>query len=211
MFRLALVLFFGLSLQLAQSQIGLGLTTSFDLYNIYSNPNSSQPDPNTISRRNGSVLSSIGIGPQVWVGGKQFSVSVSAVANIAPFGLSIGDYKGLGAVSFPFMAHLNFGGTSSMNSVAKAGFSIGGGIQYNRTELFGLTDTFADQGVTRDFFRTYNIELAAGGGLNGFVGKFYTRYGFNPDLDGAWTLNIGIQMGLNFLMTRKIHKPESAL
>ena len=211
MLRLALVFAFSLGLQLVHGQLGLGLTGSFDLYNVYSNPESNQPATATFSRRNGAALSSLGLGPKIWVGGKAFSFSVEAVANFSPLGLSIGDFKGIGAVSFPIMGHLNFGGMSSFNKQAKPGFSIGGGIQYNRTELFGLTDEFESQGVTRDFFRTYNVQVGVGGGLNGFTGKFYTRYGFNPSLDGAWSLNIGLQMSLNFLVTKTIHKPESAL
>lgn len=211
MMRLAFILSLILAVQTAYSQLGLGISSSYDLYNVYSNPVADQPVGSEISRKNGSALSSFGVGPKLWVGGESFSVSAEALANLSPLGLSLGDYKGLGAVSFPIMGHLNFGGMSSFNKLMKAGFSIGGGIQYNRTELFGLTDSFEGQGVTRDFFKTYNIQVGVGGGLNGFTGKFYTRYGFNPDIDGAWNLNIGLQMSLNFLMTKNIHRPESAL
>lgn len=211
MLRLALVFTFCLSLQLCHSQVGLGITSTFDLYNLYSNPESSQPPQVSFSRKNGAALSSLGLGPKFWVGTENFSFSVEALANLSPLGLSIGDFKGIGAVSFPIMGNFNFGGLSSFNKVIKVGYSIGGGIQYNRTELFGLTNSFENQGVSRNYFRTYNIQLAVGGGLNGFTGRFYTRYGFNPSLDGAWNVNIGIQMSLNFSMTKTIHKPESAL
>ncbi len=190
----------------SEAQFGIGLTASNDFYNIYNNP-----EDGIAHRRNGSVLLNIALGPKIWVGGKTFSVSVESQANLSLLGLAIRDYKGLGAVSFPIMGKLNFGGLSGLNKVMKAGFSVGGGVQYNRTEIFGLTQEFVDRGVTRDFFRTYNIQIGGGVGISGFTAELFGRYGFNPDLDSANNFHIGLQFGFNIIQLKKIKRPESEL
>lgn len=188
------------------AQFGIGLTFSNDLYNIYNNPSDG-----IAHRRNGSALLNLSLGPKIWVGGEKFSVSVEGQANLSPLGLALKDYKGLGAVSFPFLAKLNFGGLSGMNDSMAFGFSVGGGIQYNRTELFGLSEEFASQGVVRDYFRTYNIQAGYGIGISGFTAELFSRYGFNPDLDGANNFHVGLQFGFNIVALKKIRKPESEL
>ena len=192
--------------QEAVGQFGIGLTVSDDLYNVYSNE-----EDGIAHRRNGSALLSLGIGPKIWVGGESFTVSAEAQVNYAPFGLAIKDFKGMGALSFPIMAKVNFGGLSGMNSKMALGFSAGGGIQYSRTELYGLKDEYADQGVTRDYFKTYNVQIGYGIGISGFTAELFTRYGFNPDLDGANNFHIGLQFGFNLIHLKKIRKPESEL
>ena len=98
-----------------------------------------------------------------------------------------------------------------MTSALEFGFSVGGGIQYNRTEIFGLRDSFAQQGVVREYFRTYNIQAGAGVGISGFTAEFFARYGFNTDLDGANNFHVGLQFGFNIIELKKIRKPESEL
>ena len=191
----------------SNAQVGAGFTVANDLYNIYSNPE----DVQDVHRKNGSALLNLGIGPKIWFGAKDFSFSVESLVNFSPLGLAIKDYKGLGAVSFPIMGKVNFKGLSGFNKDTGLGYSIGGGIQYNKTELFGLKDSFESQGVQRDFYRTYNVQAAVGVGLTGFSGYLYGRYGFNPDLDGARNFHIGLQLDFNFSELKKIDKPESAL
>lgn len=205
--RVPLIILFLSAFTIAHSQVGVGLTVSNDLYNVYNNP----IDVEDIHRRNGSALLSLGLGPKIWLGAKDLSFSLESTANLSPLGLALKDYKGLGAVSFPILAKINFKGLSGFNKLTGIGYSIGGGIQYSRTELFGLDDEFAMRGVQRDFFRTYNVQVAAGLGLTGFSGYAFFRYGFNPDLDGANNFHFGLQFDFNFIELKKIHKPESAL
>ena len=209
--RLFLALVFMVTVGDVSAQVGIGLTGSYELYTRHQNPSSFQPDNLMASRSAGSALSTFGLGPKIWIGVKKFSISVEGQAQLAPLAFSVSDAKGLGAVSFPIMGFLNFGGTSAFDNIGKPGVSVGGGLQYTRTELFGLSESFADQGVTRDFYKTYVIQLTLGGGLNGFAGGLYVRYGFNPDLDGASNIHIGVQTDFNFVMLSKIHKPESSL
>ncbi len=203
---LQLLLVLLLSVHSATAQFGIGLTFSNDLYNVYSNE-----EDNLAHRKNGSVLLNPALGPKIWIGGENFSISAEAQANIGLLGLAIKDYKGLGSASFPMMAKLNFGGLSGMNKNMKLGFSVGGGIQYSKTELYGLQQEYVDLGVVRDFYKTYNGQLGVGIGMSGFTAHLFTRYGYNPDLEGARNLHVGLQFDFNFIKLKKIRRPESEL
>ncbi len=172
-------------------QIGYGLTAKTELYSRYSNP----PDE-IASSSAGSALLNIGIGPKLWFGGDSFAFSPEAAVVFSPFALSTGDYKGLGAVSFPIMAKFQFGGMSNFNRDGKFGFAIGAGIQYSRTELFGLKSSFEEMGVDRTYFKTYIIEADFGFGLSGFNLHGLVRYGFNKDID-ANTISVGVGYDFN--------------
>jgi len=172
----------------AYGQFAYGLTAKTELYSRYSNPKD-----DIASSASGSALINLGLGPKFWIGGEGFSVSGEAVAIISPFAVSIGDFKGLGAVSFPVMAKLNFGGLSTLNKEGKFGFSAGLGYQWTRTELFGLTSKFEDQGVNRSYFKNLVGEVAFGFGMGGFAGSLYARYG----RDSAMRSNI-VTIGLGY-------------
>jgi len=187
-------------------QFGIGLTFSDDLYNKYNNP-----DDNIAHGGNGSVLLSPAIGPKIWIGKDKFSLSLEAQANIGLLGFGIKDYKGLGSVSFPMMAKLNFGGLSGLNKNMAFGWSLGGGLQYSKTEIYGLKEEFADKGVVRDYFKTYNVQLGAGIGVSGFTAHLFGRYGFNKDLVGANNFHFGFQMDFNIIKMKQIKRPESEL
>lgn len=201
------LLLFGLQ-NVGMSQFGYGFTGNLDFYQRYVNPQSTTND--VYSRSAGSALLNLGLGPKIWLGGKKTSVSLEAMAVLGALGLSTKDYKGLGMVAFPIMAKLNFKGLSSFDKEGKLGFSIGGGIQYSKTEIFGLTDDFVTNGVTRSYFQTYIVQAGYGFGLSGFTAHGFTRYGFNPDTESS-TLNIGIQIDINVPMIKKISNPESEL
>ncbi len=188
------------------SQFGIGLTFSNDLYNVYSNPEDGIAD-----NKNGSAILNLAIGPKIWVGVEKFSISVESQVNYGALGLALEDYKGLGSVSFPFMAKLNFGGLSGLNKVMQFGGSLGGGIQYNKTEIYGLSEEFASQGVVRAYYKTYNVQAGLGLGISGFTGHFFARYGFNKDLEKASNFHVGFQFDFNLVQMKKIQKPESAL
>ena len=195
------ILFFGP----AFGQFGYGLTASNDLYHRYVNPEDGKSKPSS-----GSALLNIGMGPKIWLGGKTMSFSAEAQAVLGILGMSASEYKGLGTFSVPIIAKLNFKGLSTFDREGKLGWSIGGGIQYNKTELYGITDEFAKKGVSRKFFTTYIVQGGFGFGLSGFTAHVIVRYGFNPD-DTSSTINIGLQYDFNAPMIKKITNPESEL
>lgn len=188
-----------------KAQFGYGLTITNDLYHRYVNPADA-----IAGRSSGSVLLNLGAGPKIWLGGKNISLSLEAQANIGFLGLALKDYKGLGTLSYPIMAKLNFNGLSAMDREGRLGWSIGGGIQYSKTELYGLDESFAAKGVVRKMFKTYVAQLGYGFGISGFGVQGFARYGWNRDND-ANTLNIGLQWDFNAPMLKKITSPESSL
>lgn len=181
---------------------GYGFTAKTDIYQRYANPKD-----DIAARSAGSFLLNLGVGPKLWVGGEKFSFSAEATANIAPFALALSDYKGLGAGAFPVIGKLNFGGLSSLNREGKFGFSIGGGIQWSRTELFGLKDRFSEQGVERKLFKTYIGEVSYGFGMSGFAIQAFLRVGIEPDTD-ANTINFGIAYDFNLPRLKELTDPE---
>jgi len=187
------------------AQVGYGIVASNDLYQWYKNPDDGISDPT-----HGNAILNLSVGPKIWVGGKKFSFSVEGQANMGFTGFTIGENKGYGAVAFPIIGSLNFGGLSTFDREGKAGFSLGGGIQYNKTELYGLRDEFVDLGVTRDYFRTIIVQAVGGFGVSGFALSGVLRFGFDPDTDAA-SFNFGIQYDFNRPMMKKIDDPNSAL
>lgn len=175
----------------SNAQVGLGLVYASDLYQWYANPVVEGVDA---KRSSGAAISSIALGPKLWMGGNSFSFSLEAQANFAPFSFDVNEYKGLGAVAFPLLGKFNFGAASGFNEDKLLGWSIGGGIQYNRTELFGLTQKFDH--IERDFFPTYVGEASVNLGIAGFDFAFYLRLGFAEDM--ARSMNIGYSLNFNF-------------
>lgn len=193
--------------KVSSAQMGYGLTVTNDLYHRLVNP---EVEGVSASRSAGSFLLNLGVGPKIWIGGPKFSFSLEAQANIGFFGLSTGDYKGLGTATFPILGKFNFKGLSTFDREGKTGFSIGGGVQYSRTELFGVTKKFADQGVSRTMFPTYIVQAGYGFGISGFTIQAFLRYGMNPDTK-ANVGHFGIQYDFNVPMLKKIVSPESEL
>lgn len=205
--RLLLSLLMVCAVMTTHAQFGVGMTISNDLYNRYVNPE----DGLNNSRSNGSALLNLGIGPKIWIGGENVSFSAETQVNWGIFGLSTGDFKGLGNVAFPILGQFNFRGVSGLNKEGRLGLSIGGGIQYNKTEIYGIRNSFQENGVTRDYFKTYIIQLGYGFGVSGFAGKLFGRYGFNPDVEGSSSFNIGLQFDFNFMKMKDIDSPASQL
>ncbi|MFZ1702967.1 MAG: hypothetical protein WAT79_01400 [Saprospiraceae bacterium] len=189
------------------AQFGGGLTMNYNFYERYTNPK----DASNEGQSSGSVLLNLSIGPKLWVGSQNFSFSIESQIGLAILGLDSKNYKGLGMAHIPIIGQINLRGSSGLNTVAKPGFSIGGGIQYNRTELYGLSQKYKDLGLSRDFFTTYIIQAGGGFGINGFVANGFLRYGFHPETK-AQSLNIGMQFDLNVIAYRKnLNNPNSAL
>lgn len=195
-----------ISFSIANGQIGIGFTASNDLYQYYQNPDDNLDE----STSAGSALFNLGIGPKIWAGNNDFSLSIEAQATIGLLGLSVRDYKGLGVTSFPIMAKFNFAGLSALDKEGKFGWSIGAGIQYTKTELYYLANSFEEKGGQRDLFRTYVGQIGYGFGMSGFSAHGFVRYGYHPD-SGARTFNIGIQYDFNLPKLRQITDPESEL
>ena len=187
------------------AQVGYGFTVNHDIYVRYNNP-----EDGIAHSAAGSALLNLGLGPKLWFGGEEFSLSLEALATISPLGLAVKDYKGLGMASFPFIARFNFKGLSGLNKEGNLGWSIGAGIQYNKTELFALKDSFEELGVTREFQRVYVGLFAYGFGISGFTGHAIVKYGYDPDTE-ANAFHIGLQYDFNIPKMRKISDPASEL
>lgn len=191
----------------AKAQFGYGLTFTNSLYDHYTNPES---DDNDAYKSSGSAILNLGIGPKIWIGANSFSVSAEASANISIFSLALKDYKGLGAASFPMLVNFNFKGLSGFDNEARQGFSIGGGVQYSKTELYGLDGQYKRRGTIRDYFPTYIVNVGYGFGLQGFGLTGFARYGFHPDND-AKSLSLGLQYDFNFPKLNRIKNKASEL
>jgi hypothetical protein len=186
-------------------RFGYGYSLVNDLYHVYTNPKD-----NISSPRSGSAILNLGAGPKLWLGNSKMSVSIEGQVMWGILGLSSKNNKGLGTIAFPVIANLNFKGLSSFEREGKLGFSIGGGIQYSKTELYGLRDEYVVKGVKRSYFQTFILQAGYGFGVNGFDILGFTRYGFHPDTD-AKTLNIGLQWNFNKPMLKRIANPASQL
>jgi len=183
-------------------QVGYGLGLGLGVYDWYGNP----PD-DIASRSAGSVMLNVGIHPKMWFGGPDFAVSPEIGVVFSPLALSLGNYKGLGAVSFPLMVKFEFLGNSNFNKDGKMGFAIGGGVQYSETELWYLKPSFKNDGVTRNMFRTYVVEANVGYGLSGFDAHVFVRYGWDNDT-GANTFSIGIGGDINAPFFKEATNPD---
>lgn len=188
------------------AQIGYGLTASYDFYQYFANPK----DDTGKSRTAGSAILNFGIGPKLWFGGEKFSFSVEGQASLGLLGLSAGDYKGLGLMSVPLMAKLNFGGLSSLDKEGSFGWSFGGGLQYSKTELYYLKDEFETLGGVRKWYKTYIGQVGYGFGMSGFSVAGYLRGGYNSETK-ACNANVGIQLEFNLNKMKSIDDPASRL
>lgn len=160
----------------AQVRTNLSFIYGLDLYHRMVNPSENNP----FDRSAGSALLNLNLGPRITVGGSKFSVSLESQGCIGLLGLNIQEYKGLGTLAVPIMARLNFKGLSMLNDNFALGSSVAGGIQYNKTELYGVTKKFRDQGLKRQFFPVYVLEYTTGMGFKSMAFEMYLRGGWNP-------------------------------
>ena len=202
-----LVIALACSTYVLNAQFGYGLTFSNDIYNRYTNPEQKDID---VYEGNGSLLLNFGLGPKIWIGAPKFSFSLETQAKIGMLGLALKDFKGMGNHSIPIIGRLNFGGLTALDKEGKFGWSIGGGIQLNKTELYYTTNEYSDRGIDRNYFRTYVGQIAYGFGLSGFAIQGVLRVGYNPDTK-ANSFNFGLQYDLNVPKLRQISSPESEL
>lgn len=173
----------------AQVKANMSIIYGFDFYHRMVNP----AENNAFDRSAGSALLNMTLGPRITVGGPKFSVSIESHGNIGFLGLNIQEYKGLGTLNIPVMARLNFKGLSQLNDNFSLGNSIAGGIQYNKSELYGVTKKFKEQGLTRKFFPVYVLEYATGMGFKSVTLELYARGGWNPQTK-ANSFNFGMNI-----------------
>ena len=185
------------------AQFRTALVFGYDVFQRYRNPEDS--GPSDLGRSSGAILAGIPLGIEVSAGGPDLSFGIEASANFSPLALDLQNYKGLGAISFPLIARLNFGALTGMSKDKLLGFSFGGGVQYNRTELFGLRD--GNERVTRTFFSSYMGELIIGGGIGGFTAGLYFRMGAGEGR--SFSLNTGIHTRTSLFKKNKTQvKPQ---
>ncbi len=179
------------------SQIGFGTSAGLDVYQRYSNPVDKIAYP-----ASGNVMLNFIFGPKIWIGNERLSLSIEGQANLGLTSLAIRDYKGLGAISFPVIAKLNFNGLSGFYQGFASGYAIGAGLQWTKTELYYLSDEYEDKGVTRNFYKTFVVEFDLGVGSFGKILYGYIRYGMNFE-NKASILNIGFIADINYTFKKK--------
>ena len=198
--RMIILMVFLLLGRTGDSQVEAGFVTGLDFYQRHSNP------PNGVGHDGaGSALLNFMFGPKIWVGGHGAGISIESQVNLGLFSLSLGDYKGLGAISLPVMLKFNFGGLSGAHRALAPGYSLGGGLQWSRTEFFYVKDSYQENGGTRKLYRVFIIEAAAGYGGFGMDGALYCRFGFDPDNLGS-VMHIGLvfNMASSFNRTKEL-------
>lgn len=170
-----------------------GTTFGFDLYQHIRVP----ATDNFASYGTGSALANINFGPKLWLGSGKTNVSLEAQVSFAPLAFDTEDYKGLGAISFPLIASLNFNGAPTTQSGFGTGFSVGGGLLYTNADLYFLSDEYSAIPGTRrlQYFPAYFGQIAFGGGGAGMAMNLYVRYGLGPD--EAAFFSTGLMMSIN--------------
>jgi hypothetical protein len=132
-----LILFILLGFSQSHAQINIGFLTGGDLYQRYTNP----LDNTNTGRSSGSAILNGNTGLKLYVGVPKVSLSIEGYINSGALALDVNEYKGLGAVSYPVLAKLNFNGLSGLMKTDKTrGWSIGGGVQWSRTVCLYLLD-----------------------------------------------------------------------
>jgi hypothetical protein len=190
-------LFGGLAANDVSAQVGAGLVIGGDYYQWYRNP---EVAGETALSSTGNVLLNVAMGPKFWFGGDNFSLSVEGHINWGITAFDMHEYKGMGNLSFPLIAKLNFGGISGFGAEDRKGLYIGGGIQYTRTEAYGLTSNYVDN-TTRNYFQTFIGEIGFGSGGEGITSTTFVRVGLgyeNGGFNKAFTLNVGSVVDFNF-------------
>ncbi len=188
-FIIAVLLLIGAS---SRAQTKLDFIFGADVYQWYLNPVDPQVPE---SRSSAGQLLGLQTGLKFSGGGSRFGLAIECSGNFAPLAFDFPKFKGLGAASYQLIGKMNVGALTGFSKDQLFGFSLGAGLQYSRTELFGLTDAYAH--LRRNWFKTYVGEIAIGGGLSRFLVMAYLRIGTSRQ--HAWTLQQGIQMSYRLL------------
>lgn len=178
------------------AQFGIGLVGGNDIYHRYQNPDGGSA---------GNAILNLHLGPKLWVGGDNFSVSLESYFNWGATSLSLIDFKGMGDIAVPLLAKLNFNGNSGFSSELRSGWSIGGGIQMSRTEWYGLNLSESSENVIRELYPTVVAEISRGYGIGGFYAELFGRLGWDTN-SNASSLNIGISYNFNVVGFQKLKR-----
>ncbi|MEP7196325.1 MAG: hypothetical protein ABI851_07370 [Saprospiraceae bacterium] len=176
------------------AQFNSRIITGIDFYHWLNNPELvGDSKHNSV----GSVFPLI-VGAELLFGKSSYSLGLEAQTNLSLFAFDVNEYKGIGAVSFPFMLKLNYGSLSGFGSKL-FGISLGGGLQYNRTELIRTSKNFKN--LERSFFPTTIGEINVGVGLSGIVIAYYVRIGNGKE--HSMSFNTGLTTRINLINSNK--------
>ena len=194
---LSIVIFicFSMTSQVQAQWIHWGYTFGLDLYQRQTMP-ASEIDPFG-GEATGSAILNINVGPKIWMGNENFSFSLEGQASYAPLAFDLGNYRGMGVLSFPIIASLNFNGLSTVGKSFGTGFTIGGGVQYTNADLYFLSDEYKAVEETNriSYFPAYFGQVGFGGGGTGLAPYLYLRYGRGEE--GANIFHLGINVNIN--------------
>ncbi len=170
-----------------KSQCKFDILLGTDVYQWYKNP----VDPQvTDSPGSAGQIFGINAGFKFSGGGSNIGLAAECGGNFAPLAFDFPRYKGLGAAAYYVLGKINFGALTGFSKDQLFGFSVGAGLQYSRTELFGLIHKY--DYLSRKWFQTYIGEIAVGGGFSQFLIMAYFRLGTSKEK--AWTLQQGVQL-----------------
>ena len=182
-----------------KGQFGIGLAYGVDLYENIAVPN----EIDSLQFSGGSALANLVIGPKIWIGKKDVSLSVQAQVGFSPFHFDTKTYRGLGAFYFPISIGMNYGALSGLPSDKLFGLSVGYGLQQNTVDLYLLKEEFEAQRSAS--FSSQFVQVGVGTGKQGVMVHLYGRYGWTEH-NGSH-LNIGINLEYN-LRERKKYRHE---
>lgn len=175
-------------------QLRFSVNYGLDFYQQFRNP---EVTGDTTIPSSGNAITNIIIGPKFYVGAKYVSLSCETEVNWGITALCLKEFKGVGALSLPLMAKLNFGGLSGIDEdIGNFGVSIGGGVQYSMTEIYGLTTEFRNSTAKRDLYKVYVGELQIGYRAESGVASFYVRYGTGDN--NSHVLHVGYTVSYIF-------------
>lgn len=177
-----------------KAQIGFGIHFGNDFFQHLSNEED-RPDYSNAS----SILVAPSVGPKVYAGNPNWSISLQTAVGISPFSWDWSEYKGLGNLFLPSSIAVNFGGLSGFaEDEASWGFSAGFGYVLGMTDLYFRDDEIRGEGG--QLIGAPFLKAAIGFGAKGTSVSWYVRYGQNSG--SARFFSTGIALDINFIQRR---------
>ncbi|TVR82187.1 MAG: hypothetical protein EA409_05470 [Saprospirales bacterium] len=178
-----------------KAQIGFGVHFGNDLYQYLSNDEDRSDYSNT-----STILLAPYVGPKLYVGNPNWSLSLQTAIGISPFSWDWSEYKGLGNLFLPSSIAANFGGLSGLTeNQASWGFSVGIGYVLGMTDLYFRNEEIRGEGG--QLIGAPFLQAALGFGAKGTSVSWYIRYGQNPN--SARFFSTGIALDINFFQRQK--------
>jgi hypothetical protein len=189
------------------AQFGAGFGAEINAYSRYVNPKM----PNDSLERSAGQLGGFlpAFGPKVWLGNDKFALTLEGKINLKLYTVNIKfrEYQGLGSISFPVMAKLNFRGKHLEKLGEYLHFYAGGGIQWTKTELYLRPEEYKD--IDRPYFTTYVAELGFGIGPVGVNKCVFVRFGVGDKSTSTFNIGLSFNTDLIFLKKEMKEEPES--